>query len=304
MSTNYIRTDLAQEAREIFTKANSNEAEGVEAVSKQEGCVTVTKIEIKNAEGEKALGKPIGKYITIESPEIKYNPTEYERTCHLMAQSLKELTGELKNKTILIVGLGNSEITPDALGPMVVSKLIITRHIKDNMSEYFGCELPTVCAVAPGVLGTTGIESADIISGVAKMVRPDLIIAIDALAARRTERISTTIQLCDTGIQPGAGIGNRRGGLKYETLGIKVIAIGVPTVIDAATIIRDNIEKVFGETNFENDMSNNLDDMKELVVTPKDIDLIIDRASKTVANGINIALNEKLSLEEIESFTE
>lgn len=303
MGENYIRTDLAAEAREIFQKANfCSETDGVEENSEKEGNVTVTKIEIKNISGEKALGKPIGKYITIESPDVRYSTEEYERTCSITAKALKELTGNINDKTILIAGLGNSEITPDALGPAVVSRLIVTRHIKENMSEYFDCELPTVCALAPGVLGTTGIESADIIKGVAEMVKPDLIIAVDALAARRTERISTTIQLCDTGIQPGAGIGNRRGGLSEENIGVKVIAIGVPTVVDAATVARDSLENVFDGSDIINTIIP--DSLKGLVVTPKDIDLVIECAAKTVANGINMALNEKLSIEEIESFVE
>lgn len=299
-----IRTDLAAEAREIFQNANSAaEAEGVTAKSEKKGSVTVTKIEIKNENGAKALGKPIGKYITIESPEIKYSVEEYERTCKIISDSLIEMTGDVTDKTILIAGLGNSEITPDALGPAVVSRLIVTRHMKEHMGKSFGSEFPTTCAVAPGVLGMTGIETADIISGVAGKVRPDLVIAVDALAARKTERISTTIQICDTGIQPGAGIGNRRSGLDENTLGTKVIAIGVPTVVDAATIVRDGIEAAFEDEDAEKISEKILsDNMRRMVVTPKDIDLVIERASKTVANGINMALNRELSLEDIESF--
>lgn len=306
-----IRTDLALEAHEFCREEakEKSEIDGVIVDIKTKNGLTVTKIEVTNKNGEEALGKPKGRYITIEAPNIKYSTTDYEDACSEIAQNLSELIGEISDKPILIAGLGNKEITPDALGPAVMSGLIITRHMKN--ANYFGDEFSTVCAVAPGVLGTTGIETASIIKGVVDEVKPGVIIAVDALAARSVDRISTTIQLSDTGISPGAGVGNRRDGLNRETLGVPVIAVGVPTVVDASTIARDSIdallsemdEKNFSEKEKESIVNEALSkNISKLVVTPKDIDLVIERAAKTVANGINLAVHKNLTLEDIESF--
>lgn len=308
-----IRTDLALEAHEVCREEAKKEAEidGVAVDIKKEGSITITKIEITSQNGEEAIGKPVGKYITIESPDLKYSVEDYEKTCEVIAQNLCELVGEINDKPILIAGLGNDEITPDALGPAVMSKLIVTRHIKLHMEDYFGSDFSSVCAIAPGVLGTTGIETATVIKGIVEQVQPSMIIAVDALAARSVDRISTTIQLSDTGIQPGAGVGNRRDGLNEETLGVKVIAVGVPTVVDASTIARDSLDAALHEVSSEKmselekekliheTLSKNI---SGLVVTPKDIDLVIERAAKTVANGINMAVHKNLTLKDIESF--
>lgn len=308
-----IRTDLALEAHEVCREEakKKEEIDGVSVDIDKEENITVTKIKITNQKGEEAIGKPKGNYITIESPNLKYDISEYERTCHIIAKSLCSLIGEQDEKPILIAGLGNIEITPDALGPAVVSKLIVTRHIKSSINNILSDDFSNVCAIAPGVLGTTGIETSRVIKGIIKEVSPRVIIAVDALAARSADRISTTIQISDTGIQPGAGVGNRREGLNKETLGIDVIALGVPTVVDATTIARDCLDAAFSDISTEklsendkervinNSLSKNI---KKLVVTPKDIDLVIDRAAKTVANGINLALHKNLSFEDIESF--
>ncbi len=308
-----IRTDLALEAHEVCREEAKKEAEidGVKADVHKDGSITVTAIEITNENGAKALGKPIGSYITIESPNLKYSVEEYENTCKKIADVLGKMIGSTGDRPILIAGLGNTEITPDALGPAVMSKLIITRHMKTHMGEYFGSDFSNVCAVAPGVLGTTGIETASVIKGVADEVEPSVIIAVDALAARSIDRISTTVQISDTGIRPGAGVGNRRDILDKDTLGVKVISVGVPTVVDAATIAIDSLDAALEEldntTLSDNDkeyiinhaLSKNI---SRLVVTPKDIDLVIERAAKTVANGINLAVHKNLSFEDIESF--
>ncbi len=310
-----VRTDLALEAHESLNEEakEKSKIDGVMVDVKKEENVTITKIGITNKKGEEALNKPVGNYITIEAPNIKYSSEDYETACYFIKDSLIEMVGDLKNENepVLIAGLGNTQITPDALGPSVLSKLIITRHMKGYKEDYFSEHFGTVCAIAPGVLGTTGIETQKILKGVVNEVKPKAIIAVDALAARSADRISTTIQICDTGIQPGEGVGNRRDSLNYETLGVPVIAVGVPTVVDATTIARDTLDAAFsmlGENKIKESNKERLiyevlsKNKKSLVVTPKDIDLVIERASKTVANGINLALHKSLSLEEIESF--
>ena len=282
-----IRTDLAVEAHEL-SKREANEAteiEGVISRVEEMGRITVTRVEITNENGERALGKAQGNYITIDAPDLKYSVEIYEKVCKIIADEIRKMTDLDKSSVILVAGLGNRDITPDALGTNVVSKLLVTRHLKSSMSAIFGDNLGDVCAIAPGVSGTTGIETADIIKSVTERVKPDLIIAVDALAAADIERISNTIQISDTGIQPGAGVGNNRSGLNEKTTGVKVIAIGVPTVIDAATISKEEIPK----------------ELAPLMVTTKDIDLVIERSAKTVANGINLALHSGMTLREIES---
>ncbi|MCI5604240.1 MAG: GPR endopeptidase [Clostridia bacterium] len=281
-----IRTDLALEAHEMSKKnAQINEQlDGVEAIVTEHGHITMTKVKITNENGSKKLGKAIGNYITIEAPDLKYDTDEYERVCKIVAEEIEKMAPLQDNSLTLVVGLGNRDITPDALGTEVISKLMVTRHIKNNIAGFE--KINEVCAVVPGVLGTTGIETLEIIKGIVQRVKPSLIIAVDALAAADIRRISTTIQISDTGIQPGAGVGNNREGLNKESLGVKVIAIGVPTVIDASTISKVEIPE----------------ELAPLMVTTKDIDLVIERMAKTVANGINMALHKGWSLMEIESF--
>ena len=248
--------------------------------------ITVTNIEITNENGSKALGKAIGNYITIESPNLKYSIDIYERVCTLISEKIRTMADIKSDSLTLVVGLGNRDITPDALGTEVVSRLLVTHHIKQNMKDFFDDNISGVCALIPGVLGTTGIETAEIIKAVSEKVKPNLIIAVDAMAAADIRRVSTTVQISDTGIQPGAGVGNNRECLNEETIGAKVIAIGVPTVIDAATISKVEIPK----------------ELAPLMVTTKDIDLVIERTAKTVANGINLALHRDMTLRDIESY--
>lgn len=281
-----IRTDLAVEAHEMSRK-NAGEAEkidGVEAQTMSHGAISVTKVKINNQNGSKALGKAEGNYVTIEAPNLKYNIDDYESVCKIIAEEINKMSGITNNSLTLVVGLGNRDITPDAIGSEVVSHLMVTHHIKQNIAGLDS--MSGVCAISPGVLGTTGIETLEIIKGVTERVKPELIIAVDALAAADISRINTTIQIADTGIQPGAGVGNNRDGLTEKTLGVKVIAVGVPTVIDAANISDMEIPE----------------ELAPLMVTTKDIDLVIERMSKTVANGINMALHRDWSLRDIESF--
>lgn len=283
-----VRTDLAVEAHELSKQQaeNSSEIEGVISEVEEKDGISVTRVKITNENGSKALGKAIGNYVTIDAPELKYSLETYENVCKLIAGEIRKMAEINSNTLTLVVGLGNRDITPDALGTDVVSKLLVTNHIKQKMGDFFDENISGVCAIAPGVLGTTGIETADIIKSVADKVKPQLIIAVDALAAADIRRVSTTIQISDTGIQPGAGVGNNREGLNEKTTGVKVIAIGVPTVIDAATISKVEIPK----------------EMAPLMVTTKDIDLVIERTSKTVANGINLALHRNMTLRDVESY--
>ena len=279
-----IRTDLAVEAHELSRceAKNATEIDGVISDVRTEDGITVTNIEITNENGSKALGKAIGNYITIESPNLKYSIDIYERVCTLISEEIRTMADIKSDSLTLVVGLGNRDITPDALGTEVVSRLLVTHHIKQNMKD----NISGVCALIPGVLGTTGIETAEIIKAVSEKVKPNLIIAVDAMAAADIRRVSTTVQISDTGIQPGAGVGNNRECLNEETIGAKVIAIGVPTVIDAATISKVEIPK----------------ELAPLMVTTKDIDLVIERTAKTVANGINLALHRDMTLRDIESY--
>ncbi len=284
-----IRTDLAVEAHELSKKAakNASEIDGVISDVEKKGNITVTRVEITNENGSRALGKAQGTYVTVDAPDLKYSLDTYERTCQTVAEEIRKMAKVGSDTLTLVVGLGNREITPDALGTCVVSKLLVTHHIKrGGENDIFGDNISGVCAIAPGVLGTTGIETADIIKAVSEKVKPQLIIAVDALAAADIERISNTIQISDTGIQPGSGVGNNREGLCEETTGVKVIAIGVPTVIDAATISKVKIPE----------------EMSPLMVTTRDIDLVIERAAKTVANGINLALHRNMTLRDVESY--
>lgn len=308
-----IRTDLALEAKEMYSEnaRNKDEINGVDVkITKNEG-ITTTKIKITNENGTRALGKPIGTYVTIEAPDIKYSVEVYEKACQLLSEEIRNLAKiESKTKT-LVVGLGNKKITPDALGPDVISKLMVTNHMKEHLKDFFDDDITSVCAIAPGVLGTTGMETAQIIKGVIEQVKPDLVIAVDALASRSLDRISNTIQLSDTGINPGAGVENSRAKLDEETLGVKVLAIGVPTVVDAVTIASDSIDMVMADLKedvlgdekknkmIKDALSKNIG---TLMVTPKDIDSVIEKTSKTVANGINLALHRNLTFEDIESF--
>ncbi len=281
-----IRTDLALEAHEMSRKnaRKAGQIDGVVSEVTEHGSVTVTSVKITNQNGARELNKAVGNYITIEAADLKYSRETYKSVCRIISEEIRKMAGH-ENPLTLIVGLGNRDITPDALGTRVVSNLIITEHIKNNVKEFQN--INGVCAVAPGVLGTTGIETLEIIKGIVSRVKPDLIIAADALAAADIRRVNTTIQIADTGIQPGAGVGNNREGLNEETLGVKVIAIGVPTVIDASTISKVKIPE----------------EIAPLIVTTKDIDAVIDRMAKAVANGINMALQNNLSLADIESLT-
>ncbi len=276
-----IRTDLAVEAHEL-SRGEAKEIEGVKLTSLEHGAIKRTVVDIINDTGAKTLNKMKGRYITIDAPDLKNSADDYERVCKMLADDLRNMCGN--SEKTLVVGLGNRAITPDSLGGEVVDKLLITSHMKKYMPEVFGDDYGDVSAIAPGVMGTTGMETVDIVKGVMDTVKPDTIIAIDALAGADINRVTTSIQIADTGIAPGSGVGNHRNGLNRDSLGVKVIAVGVPTVIAAELLGGEDIAEEF----------------RSLMVTTNDIDAVIKRMSKTVANGINLALHKNLTLQEAE----
>ncbi|NLY44364.1 MAG: GPR endopeptidase [Clostridiaceae bacterium] len=321
-----IRTDLALEAREMYKENARQEAEvpGVEVETEGSGDVSVTRVKISSSAGVEAMGKPMGNYVTIEAPRLRENnPPVHEQVCKTFAKELRNMIKIDEKATVLVVGLGNWNVTPDALGPKVVSNLMITRHLLEHIPEQIDEGVRPVCAIAPGVLGITGIETGEIIRGIVDRIRPELVIAIDALASRRMDRVSTTIQIADTGINPGSGVGNKRMGINAETLGIPVIAVGVPMVVDAATMANDTIDlmidsmikqidtgSVFYETLKNMDKKEKYTLIQQilspyvgnLMVTPKEVDTIIDDVSKVIANGINIALHRGIGLEDVNRY--
>ena len=319
------RTDLALEAHELYRETERCEhAPGVMVDTDRLDKITVTRVHVENEEGEKRLGKQKGSYITLEIPELVHKEqATFEDTITVLADEIKRLVKLEPGAPVLVVGLGNWHITADSLGPKVTSSLLVTRHMFELMPEEIEQGVRPVCALAPGVLGLTGIETSEIIKGVVQRVKPSLIIAIDSLAARKLSRISTTIQLTDTGITPGAGIGNPRQGLNVSELGVPVIAIGVPTVVDAATMANDTIDQIIDylssqmtEENKFYDTLKNIDREKKyalikeaqgteisgLVVTPKEVDEIIEDISEIIANAINIALHEGITIEDLNRY--
>ena len=319
-----VRTDLAIEAKEIYQKNNNGKFPGVEVSEENDGEIKITKVKIVDDIGEKAMGKPIGNYITIDIPSVThYDSDSMDEVSEVMAKVLSPLINLDKNMTALVVGLGNSSITPDALGPKVITKLLITRHLKELVPDSIDENIRPVCGISPGVLGTTGIETGEIIKGVVEKIKPNLIICIDALASRKMERVNKTIQIGDTGISPGSGVGNKRMEISQRSLGIPVIAIGIPTVVDAATMANDTIDLAIDEmikqaTNGgefynmlrgidKNEKQKMIEEILNpyvgnLMVTPKEVDLVVDSLSKVIANGINIALQPALDLEDINRY--
>jgi len=315
-----FRTDLALEMHE----SQEGDLSGVEITTEEDEKlgITVTWVEITDENGAAAMGKPIGNYVTLESAAMKENdPEVHEEIAKILARKLGRLHNLSDEAVILVVGLGNRQVTPDALGPKVCEKLLVTRHLGEDVPEELTGRLRAVSALSPGVMGITGIETAEIIKGVTEKITPDLIIAIDALAARRTNRINATIQMSDAGVNPGAGLGNRRMSINRESMGVPVIAVGVPTVVDAATLVNDTMDKMLsamaqsaphGEAFFN--MLDELQDeeryalIKEILsnenmfVTPKDVDAVIYRLANIIANMLNIALHPGITVEDVNRY--
>lgn len=319
-----VRTDLAVEARQIYKEQNKRDADGISVEELEEEGTKVTIVKILDENGAEKMGKAVGTYITLDIPEFTaYDGGLMDDVSKVLGKFLKELANMKDNKLALVVGLGNRKVTPDALGPKVTEGIMVTRHLRDVMPDVIDDSVMPVAAIAPGVLGITGVETGEIIKGLVERINPDLIVCIDALAARKIERVNRTIQISDTGISPGAGVGNNRMQLNEETLGVKVIAIGVPTVVDAATMASDTIDFVIDDLIRQSEEGKEFYNMlkkidrreknllirevlspsaKDMVVTPKEVDLMIDSLSKIISNGINIALQPNLTVEDINKF--
>lgn len=322
-----VRTDLALEAKEIYQEKHKKETDidGIEVINETDNGIKITTVKIKDENGAKKLGKPKGNYVTIDIPEFTaYDSETMDKVSYVVTEILGRMINIDVDKTVLVVGLGNWKVTPDALGPKVTEGIMVTRHLKTVMPEIMDDSVRPVCSIAPGVLGITGVETVEIIKGTVEKIKPDVVICIDALAARRVERVNTTIQIGDTGISPGAGVGNNRKQINEDNLGVKVIAIGVPTVVDAITIANDTIDMVI-DSLMKNSLSGNdfykmlksLDKdekitlirevlsskaLGEMIVTPKDIDLIINSLAKIISNGINMAVQPNMDMDDINKF--
>lgn len=297
-----IRTDLAMERQ-----AEAGKMAGLQTKCEQMGEIERSEVVISTDAAAKALGKPCGRYITLSyAQRLQQDPAMKEQLCHVLAQAIDAILP--RTKDMLVVGLGNRRVTADALGPRVVDGMLVTRHIRSQLPQTLSGRLRTVSAVAPGVLGVTGMETAEVVKGVVEHVKPGAVIAIDALAARDSSRICSTIQLTDTGIMPGSGVGNHRKGLTKETLGVPVIALGVPMVVYAATIARDAIDAMIGEeTQHENESLGAVIDrvvserLGDLVVTPREVDALMEQMAGTVSRALNIALQPQLEIDEIDA---
>ncbi len=300
MSSFKVRTDLALEVRENMEE-NARECRGVsvEEEYKEESELKITKVVIETMNGAKAMGKPVGTYVTLEAPAMILPDEDYhEEISGELARQLKQIIPGLEGElSVMVVGLGNRDVTADALGPNLVDNLTITRHM---MKEYGKAafdkkKVHMVSGLVPGVMAKTGMESQEIIKGVVEKTKPDVVIVVDALAARSTRRLNRTIQLTNTGIHPGSGVGNHRNAITEEALGVPVIAIGVPTVVDAATIVGDAFEKMMrqaGEEPFDiqDELMAGLGELYNMYVTGKDVDYEIKQISHIICDALNSAL--------------
>lgn len=293
------RTDLALEAREIWAESAQEQEQipGVEAAHSTREGYPVTTVRITSRQGERALGKPAGTYVTLDLAGLKRREEDaFPRAARALAQELRELLPADPDGGVLVVGLGNRAITPDNIGPGAVAHTLVTRHLVEQVPEHFGQFRP-VAALAAGVLATTGVESGELVRAVVDKIKPACVIAIDALASRSLDRICSTIQLADTGITPGSGVGNHRAALNRETLGVPVIALGVPTVVDVATLCADVLAEA-GKGDLEPEALRGAG--AGLMVTPRDIDQSAADLAKVIGFGVNLALQEGLSVEDVE----
>jgi spore protease len=328
MTERSARIDLALEARELASRSYGQQIPGVESETVEDNGIIITRIDVKTEEGAENIGKLPGHYVTLEIPGLRQKNTELQdRVATKFAQEFESFLQKLNIPPMaktLVIGLGNWNVTPDALGPMVVENIMVTRHYFELMPGQVSPGYRPVSAIAPGVLGTTGIETSEIVQGIVEKSEPELIIAIDALASRAIERVNTTIQIADTGIHPGSGIGNKRKGITQEILGVPVIAIGVPTVVFASTIVNSAIESMV--EHFKKQTQNTsailgmLDGLSEqerlelvrevlnpagndLLVTPKEVDQFIEDVANVIASGLNASLHEAVDVENVAAFT-
>jgi spore protease len=307
---NYIRTDLAIEAN-----AQHQRGKGIAGVSVKEKKaaqdITITTVKVTTKQGEKTIGKPMGNYVTIEVKNpSQQSAQDKQNLIALLAGELSNMISDYAKDGILVVGLGNRSITPDSLGPAVCDSVFISRHIKTFAPDLLDDKISEVSAIAPGVLGITGLETFDVVKGVVDKIKPGVVIAIDSLASRSLSRISATYQLTDTGISPGSGIGNKRKALDKQQLGVPVVAVGVPLVVYASTIASDLIAQAIKSDNkSDTEVSDiiassinkimNADD-GHMMVTPKEIDVIVKDCAKTISGAINLCVTKGVDLSEID----
>lgn len=312
--------DLALEAHERVSRERAGGLPGVDVKRDDDGAIAVTRLTVKTLEGAQQMQKAQGTYTTLEVPDLRKRDLELQKRVSI--RFAEEFQGYIERvadcRHVLVIGLGNWHVTPDSLGPQVVERLFITRHLFGLMPDVMATDHRSVCALAPGVLGLTGLETWEVVTAVANQVAPDVIVAIDALASRSLERVNATIQISDAGIAPGSGVGNKRRALSRDTLGVPVLAVGVPTVVDAATIASDAMDLLLLElekhvpgndagrllNQFDHDEKRRLVAEvlqpldNNLVVTPKDIDEFVVDIATVVATGLNIALHDGLTFEE------
>lgn len=307
-----FRTDMADERRDIYQKANNLDSiPGIETEEKIiDNNIKTNIVKITNTQGEQAIGKPIGTYVTIDIKNLKLaTDDDIDKASEVVKNELQKIIDSHCNSTdeILVVGLGNQFVTPDSLGPKVVSEIDVTKHFIKYTPQYVAEGTRSVCAIAPGVLGTTGIETSEIIKGIVDNVKPKMLIVIDSLASKSIERISSTVQISDTGIVPGGGVGNAREELSENSIGIPVIAIGVPMVVESAVLVNDCLDLFIGKLQDEAKSNDYLNELKEhdnyeeikeslnpsgynMIVTPKEIDDLIENMKDVVAKAINFAV--------------
>lgn len=307
-----VYTDMAIEARDIVRGEAREEIPGVRVQETQDRGVEVTSVEITEESAEKLMGKPRGHYVTLDVPHFKdRDPDLKHGLTAVLTDEIKRLIPQETQTSVLVVGLGNWNATPDALGPRVIDRLLVTRHLNEVVPVDIRDRMRPVSAVAPGVLGTTGIETLDIIRGIVQEVKPDLVVAIDALAARNIDRLLGSVQIADTGIHPGSGVGNRRQGLSQESVGVPVIALGVCTVVQSISIAQEAVHMLSNQLADDVTFYKILEEMGPseqkglvnevlgsrfagLMVTPKEIDMLIDDMADVVGEALNRALQPKL----------
>lgn len=290
MSIFQQRTDLAMEAREL-AMPNGGEISGVLYEELNQDGVISQKLTVTSQEGANAIGKPIGTYYTTQIASVMRRESEsFGKTVDVLSDIIQTLAGQALGKLTLVVGLGNRDITPDNVGPLCAQSVLVTRHLKEKALEGFE-QFSPVAVITPGVMGTSGIESADYIKWVCDNLKPSLVIVVDALAAKELDRLCRTVQLTDTGITPGSGVGNSRAAVNAQTLGVPVIAIGVPTVVDIKSMIAGILQ---------NESQNKAAQTNEMIVTPRNIDSEVACAGRLVAYAINLALHKDISIEDVD----
>ena len=284
-----LRTDLAIEARELA----GERVPGVDFKEYRENGLKISRLTVNNRQAKQTLGKEIGTYITIELPSLTDNFTETDERIKTIGREIRRLLPV--NGLLLVAGLGNEEITPDSLGPKTGSRVLATRHITGELARAAGLDrLRPVAVMNTGVTGQTGIETGEYILSIVRRIRPNAVIAVDALASRRVERLGRTLQISDAGISPGAGVGNHRTRINRDTIGVPVISVGVPTVVDAQTFAND----LLGEgLHIPRDFSGS----EQMIVIPREIDLLTERASRLLAFSLNAAMQNAFELEDLVS---